>query len=181
MKRDFYLNILSWCIVLLFILANPCEGHSKNEQYYFLTNAGKQVSINKIIRLTSDSVFIITAEAKDTCLLLDSISEYHHFKPGKGGTGFLMGAGSGLLVGGLIGALAYQPEDVSQSSGYNGIENSIGEGSSIATGGLIGFLIGGLTGWGIGSNLKINFNVDLRKYNRAEKNQVFHQFFASPE
>ena len=107
--------------------------------------------------------------------MVDSLAEYHHLKPGKGGTGFLIGAGVGMLFGALIGAVLYKPAEAqgnSLSATLTSIGNASEEANSILTGGIIGLLGGGLIGTIAGANSKIDVDIDLRKYSKDDKKKL---------
>jgi hypothetical protein len=178
-----YKLIKSLCCFISLFFASTFSKASSKEEHYFLTNNGQQVLIKKVIRLTSDTVFLTTIEGKDTFLIVDSISVYHHYKPRKGGTGFLIGGLIGSLVGGIVGAVVYQPIPEQSNPLMNSIaifENQADESAAIGLGALIGFGAGGSIGLIIGNNSKLDMNIDLSDCTREEKKYILSKIFTEP-
>lgn len=131
------------------------------EKHYFITGGGNHVDIKKINYFNFDSLFFDGMERSNTHILVDSIAEYHHFKHGKGGVGFLIGWGIGSCIGYTIALGQGFPESVNSPA------------PAIAA---IG---GGLLGLAIGCSSKIELDIDLRKYNKVEKQKLLIDIFTN--
>ena len=87
--------------------------------------------------------------------------------PEKGGRGFLIGAGTGIVLGALVGIASAPPID--NSSFGSSIGTSIGREAAPYGGALIGFLAGGIIGVALGSAQSFSLHINFRGYTEDEK------------
>ena len=177
MKRNISNNLsnnqkLTRSLLILFLLLNNSYSFCKSKkEKYLISNSGLKINFSVVDSVRSDTIFF-SHNKNNNFIVLDSIAEYHNHIPGRGGRGFLIGAASGIIAGGIIGALSAPKTDYNSFTSY-GTSKLEGEANIIA-GASIGFAAGGLLGWAIGAGQEYERDIEFKTYIKSKKLEFFY-------
>jgi hypothetical protein len=150
--------ILLWSISQISIAQSDAAHH---KFYYAIINYTNGARVKSILYDVSDSALLIQGKPGTLIYQLSyyDIDKIKIRKKGSAGTGILVGTGSGILVGSIIGLASYkQPEPA--SNGWGSITYDPGPGGSAIAGGIFGaiggLIIGGVIGSLPATTIKIN-------------------------
>jgi hypothetical protein len=157
-------NSILFFITLIYITTFSENTFAKHpEVRYFVSNSGVRLVFTCITKINDDTVYFM-ANNNEHFFLVDSIYEYHHFKPGKIGRGVFLGMSSGLVLGLVFGAAG------TSNDGNDAF-------SSSAWGAAIGGVIGGVIGGFSGASKKVDVFYDYRNYSRNKKLESLNKIF----
>jgi hypothetical protein len=168
-SRNNLLNISFALLFLIIFIPLTVTSQEPLKEKYLITTAGNKIYIKTISSMTGDTLFLIT-NSGSTFIPIDSVAEYHHTAPGRGGQGCLIGAVSGLAIGVIIG-VATAPE-VDNSNLTTAINTTVTNEFNPAAGGLVGLVLGGGIGYLIGNALYENTHYDFRTMSIDKKKRI---------
>lgn len=114
------------------------------------TISGNQLK-GQIIRITKDSLFLKTGKEPEQLIVAGSeIRTLRIRKIGDVGKGFLIGAATGIILGGAIGYVSYTPPECSSGWCFD-----FGPEYDAYGGAFLGFVAGSIIGTAVGSSGKV--------------------------
>ncbi len=155
-------------IFLIISLKSPVVCQEIPKEKYLVTSGGR-INIKTIIDLSGDSLSANTVNGIIS-LAFDSIYEYHRTRPGRGLSGFLIGAASGITAGVVIGLVSRPEPDYSSLTAL--AEETVNETAYPVLGGLAGLFIGGGLGYLIGNSLEDETHYDFKSMSRNMKRET---------
>lgn len=158
-------------LILHFTFPSFCKSPKEK---YLVTNSGFKINFTHIDSVGRDTLFYSNDKLK-SFVLLDSIEEYCHTAPGRGGKGFIIGAITGLVTGAIIGALTAPTAGLS-SSNYQ-FTNPYEKTDDVFGGAAGGLIVGGLIGLIIGANSGYNTDIDFKLYSKIKKQEYFNNIY----